>query len=134
MSPAKQPRSTKQRAAIAGLLSEADAFKTAQELHDMLRLRGSEVGLATVYRTLQSLADAGEVDVLRNETGEVIYKQCASEHHHHHLVCVACGMSIEVESDEVERWAEGVARRHGFTAARHTAEVFGRCGDCSGSA
>lgn len=131
MTQAKQPRATKQRAAIAGLLREADAFKSAQELHDMLRLKGSDVGLATVYRTLQSLAEAGEVDVLRNEGGEVIYKQCGTSDHHHHLVCTACGVSVEVESDEVERWAEGVARRHGFTQTRHSAEVFGRCGSCS---
>lgn len=131
MSNGKQPRATKQRVAIAELLSQADAFRSAQELHDILRLQGSRVGLATVYRTLQALADAGAVDVLRNEAGEAIYKQCASDIHHHHLVCTACGVSVEVESDEVERWAEGVARRHGFTATRHSAEVFGRCGTCS---
>lgn len=127
----KQPRATKQREAIAAMLGKAEAFKSAQELHDMLRLEGSKVGLATVYRTLQSLADAGEVDVLRNDAGEVIYKRCAKDHHHHHLVCDTCGLSVEVESDEVERWADGVARRHGFTPTRHTAEVFGTCGSCS---
>lgn len=129
----KQPRATKQRAAIAGLLERSGAFKSAQELHDMLKLQGAGVGLATVYRTLQSLAETGEVDVLRNDAGEVIYKKCASDHHHHHLVCTHCGISVEVESDEVERWAEGVARRHGFTASRHSAEVFGHCGTCSAS-
>lgn len=127
----KAPRATKQRAAIAELLEGAAAFKSAQELHDLLKAKGSAVGLATVYRTLQSLVDSGEVDVLRNEAGEAIYKKCTSSKHHHHLVCTHCGLSVEVESDEVEKWAAGVATRHGFTAASHTAEVFGRCSTCS---
>ncbi len=127
----KQPRATKQRAAIARLLEGAGAFKSAQELHDILKLQGAGVGLATVYRTLQSLAELGEVDVLRNHAGEVIYKKCSSSRHHHHLVCTGCGLSVEVESDEVEKWADGVARRHGFTGATHSAEVFGRCVTCS---
>jgi Fur family ferric uptake transcriptional regulator len=127
----KAPRATKQRTAIAKLLEHADAFKSAQELHDLLRAEGAGVGLATVYRTLQSLVDSGEIDVLRNESGEVIYKKCASSDHHHHLVCTHCGLSVEVESDAIEQWAERIAKRHGFTAARHTAEVFGRCETCS---
>lgn len=127
----KAPRATKQRTAIAELLERADAFKSAQELHDLLRSTGSGIGLATVYRTLQSLVDSGEIDFLRNEAGEVIYKKCASSEHHHHLVCTRCGLSVEVESAAVERWADGVAKEHGFTATRHTAEVFGRCQGCT---
>ena len=50
---------------MAAALDEVDEFRSAQDLHDMLKHRGDSVGLTTVYRTLQSLADAGEVDVLR---------------------------------------------------------------------
>src|SRR2546425_6677280 len=63
-------RSTRQRAAVSALLAETDDFRTAQELHDLLRHRGESVGLTTVYRTLQALADAGEIDVLRTDEGE----------------------------------------------------------------
>ncbi len=79
-------RSTRQRAAVAAALDEVDEFRSAQELHDVLKHRGDSVGLTTVYRTLQSLADAGEVDVLRTTEGEAVYRRCSTGDHHHHLV------------------------------------------------
>lgn len=83
-------RSTRQRAAISTLLETLDDFRSAQELHDELRRRGENIGLTTVYRTLQSMASSGLVDTLRTDTGESVYRRC-SEHHHHHLVCRSCG-------------------------------------------
>ena len=83
-----------------------DDFTSAQDLHARLRERGQTVGLATVYRTLQSMADAGEVDVLRTDDGEAVYRACSHRHHHHHLVCRACGRTVEVEGPAVERWAD----------------------------
>lgn len=124
-------RSTKQRAAIKEALEAAAGFRSAQELHDDLKAQGRRVGLTTVYRNLQVLAQAGEVDVLRANDGEVIYRRCESGEHHHHLVCTECGTSVEVASDEIERWADGVAQSHGFTPVEHTAEVFGICATCS---
>ena len=124
-------RATRQRAAVRDALDRAGAFRTAQHLHDELKAAGESVGLTTVYRTLQSLADAGEVDVLRTADGEAIYRRCASGEHHHHLVCRSCGSSVEVASDAVERWAETTAARHGFTDVEHTAELYGLCGVCA---
>lgn len=121
------PRATKQRAAIAAALESADGFKSAQDIHADLRRSGSSVGLTTVYRALQSLADAGEVDALRNDDGETVYRQCSSPAHHHHLVCRVCGRTVEVEGPEVERWADRVAAEHGFTGISHQVEVFGVC-------
>ena len=72
----------------------------------------SAVGLATVYRTLQRLADAGEVDMLRTEDGEAIYRRC-SDTHHHHLVCRVCGATVEVEGPAVERWTRAIAASTG---------------------
>ncbi|MGH3762878.1 Fur family transcriptional regulator [Actinophytocola sp.] len=123
-------RSTKQRAAVARLLEQLDEFRSAQELHEELRTRGQGIGLTTVYRTLQSLADAGEVDVLRIRGGEAVYRRCSS-HHHHHLVCRACGRTVEVEGPAVERWAEKVAAENGFSEISHTVEVFGTCAACT---
>jgi Fur family transcriptional regulator, ferric uptake regulator len=122
-------RATRQRAAVARLLDQIDDFRSAQELHEELRRRGEGIGLTTVYRTLQSLCDAGEVDVLRTASGEAIYRRCSS-HHHHHLVCRGCGKTVEVEGPAVERWADKVAAEHGFSEVSHTLEIFGRCADC----
>ena len=126
-----RPRATRQRAAIEVALRRADAFKTAQELHDDLKAAGESVGLTTVYRTLQGLADAGVLDVLRSAEGEAIYRRCSTGDHHHHLVCRGCGTSVEIASDDIEQWAAQTARRHGFTEVEHTAELYGLCSSCA---
>ena len=130
--PADQPpRPTRQRAAVSGVLDDVDDFRSAQEIHAMLRARGERVGLATVYRTLQSLAQGDEVDVLRSADGESVYRRCSSGDHHHHLVCRGCGRTVEVAGPAVERWAEKVAAEHGFAEVSHTLEVFGTCAACA---
>ncbi|WP_329131830.1 transcriptional repressor [Streptomyces sp. NBC_01476] len=134
MSTAKHPvagRSTRQRAAVSAALEEVDEFRSAQDLHDLLRHRGDSVGLTTVYRTLQSLADAGEIDVLRTGEGESVYRRCSGGGHHHHLVCRICGKAVEVEGPAVEKWADTIAAEHGFVNVAHTMEIFGTCADCA---
>ncbi|WP_343600482.1 Fur family transcriptional regulator [Mycobacterium sp.] len=123
------PRSTRQRAAISALLETVDEFRSAQELHDELRRRGENIGLTTVYRTLQSLSAAGLLDTLRTDTGESVYRRC-SEDHHHHLVCRNCGTTVEVGGRQVETWAAKVAAEHGFSDVGHTIEIFGTCAQC----
>ena len=90
-------RATRQRAAVSALLDRLDDFRSAQDIHEELRRSGDGIGLTTVYRTLQTLADSGEVDVLRTASGEAVYRRCASAHHHHHLVCRRCGATVEIE-------------------------------------
>lgn len=124
-------KATRQRAAVAEALGAAEGFRSAQEIYDELREGGVRIGLTTVYRTLQSLTDLGEVDALRSEDGETIYRRCSLGDHHHHLVCRSCGWSIEVASDEIERWAEASARTHGFSDVSHEVEIFGLCEECS---
>jgi Fur family ferric uptake transcriptional regulator len=123
-------RPTRQRRAVAACLAEFDDFRSAQDIHDLLKKAGETVGLSTVYRTLQALAESGEVDVLRAEDGEALYRRCSTSHHHH-LVCRACGRTVEVEGPAVERWAVGIASQHGFTDVSHTLEIFGTCPDCA---
>ena len=123
-------RPTRQRRAVSAALGEVDDFRSAQEIHDLLKRRGERVGLTTVYRTLQTLADSGEVDVLRSPDGESVYRRC-SRGHHHHLICRHCGFAVEVEGPAVERWADRVATEHGFADVSHTVEVFGSCPSCA---
>ncbi|MDO3701947.1 Fur family transcriptional regulator [Micromonospora sp. C28SCA-DRY-2] len=130
MSSGAAVRNTRQRSAVSALLAEVEGFHSAQDLHAMLRQRGERVGLTTVYRTLQGLADAGEIDVMRPPGGEHLYRRC-SEGHHHHLVCRACGRTVEVAGPAVETWAERVAAQHGYADVSHTLEIFGTCPDCA---
>lgn len=122
-------RPTRQRLAVRQVLDSAEDFRSAQDIHDALRREGERVGLATVYRALQSLVEAGEVDVLKTNAGESVYRRC-STHHHHHLVCRTCGRTVEVEGPAVERWAHAVALEHGYDDASHTLELFGTCSSC----
>ena len=124
---------TRQRAAVSELLGRTEDFRSAQQLHESLREGGDSVGLATVYRTLQALAEAGEVDVLRADDGENLYRRCESVKHHHHLVCRDCGTTVEISGGAVEAWTEEMAARHGFSDIEHTLDLFGRCGDCTAS-
>ena len=126
-----QRRNTSQRTVIRQLLAGTDEFVSAQDLHASLRGSGSGVGLATVYRALQELAAAGELDVVRNETGEVLYRQCEQPSHHHHLVCRICGLTQEVAAPGVENWARAVAEQYGYVELDHQIELFGVCAGCA---
>ena len=125
-----EQRQTRQRAEIVDLLSGLDEFRSAQQLHEMLRARGSGVGLATVYRAVQRLAESGEVDVLRTPEGEQVYRRCAQSTHHHHLVCRSCGATVEIDAGEAEAWAARVAAAYGYDEVDHTIELVGTCADC----
>jgi Fur family transcriptional regulator, ferric uptake regulator len=122
-------RTTRQRSAVAAVFDSLDGFHSAQEVHARLRTSGDTVGLSTVYRAVQALADDGELDSIRTDSGEALYRRCSTQHHHH-LVCRSCGRTVEIEGPAVERWADRVAGEHGFTDVSHTLEVFGTCPDC----
>ncbi len=127
--PAAPQRRTRQRAAVDPILSHLEEFRTAQQIHDVLRHQGDSVGLTTVYRTLQAMVESGELDALRTDDGETAYRRCSSGHHHH-LVCRSCGRTVEVSGPAVERWASAVADEHGFRDVSHDLEIFGTCGAC----
>jgi len=126
--PALSPglRPTRQRRAILQAVAAEDRPVSAQDLHARLRSAGEAAGLATVYRTLQALADAGVLRTFQTPSGEVAYKVCEPGHHHH-LICTRCGGVEEIPSCEVEEWASAVARRRGFTVSSHQADIYGVC-------
>lgn len=122
-------RATKQKIAVANALEGLNNFKSAQEIHELLSKSNHKVGLATVYRTLQSMAQSGLVDVISGVDGESLYRACSKEHHHH-LLCSVCGQTKEFSSPEIEKLAEVVAKKYGFTETDHVIEISGICKDC----
>lgn len=122
-------RMTRQKAAVRALLDDLDDFRSAQELHELLTERGERVGLATVYRNLQQLTEAGQVDVVRIGD-ENLYRAC-EPHHHHHLVCRSCGRTVEFSGDYLERLAKELGAEYHFTDVTHTLELFGLCESCA---
>lgn len=121
---------TKGQESVRAALAEARGFRSAQEIYANLREAGSKIGLTTVYRALQALSDAGEVDTLQTAAGESAYRACVTEQHHHHLVCRVCGRTEEVSEPAVERWAARIGAEHGFHDVTHVVEIFGTCGAC----
>jgi Fur family ferric uptake transcriptional regulator len=121
-------RNTKQREEVWQALEASPGFVSAQELHQSLRGQGSSIGLATVYRTLNALAEEGTADALSLE-GENLYRAC-SPGHHHHLICRECGKTTEIEAGAVEVWAKSIASEHGYTDAEHLVDIFGTCPAC----
>ncbi|MDO4897947.1 MAG: transcriptional repressor [Rothia sp. (in: high G+C Gram-positive bacteria)] len=132
--PAQKPtevRNTKQRRTVAATLDTLDDFITAQDLHQLMSSRGESVSLATTYRILQSMLGTGEVEALKTEGGEAIYRRCETEHHHHHILCRSCGAAVEFEVPELEEWAQKTAMQHGYTDISHVIEIVGLCSSCA---
>ncbi|MEZ3179565.1 transcriptional repressor [Streptomyces pimonensis] len=123
-------RPTPQRAAVLEALTACDGFTSAQTLHAALTADGVVVGLTTVYRTLHLLEASGQVDMVRDSDGERLYRPRPADGHRHYLLCRRCGLSLAVDSEEVERWAVELARVTGFHDVDHTLELTGVCDSC----
>ncbi|MFT4136077.1 Fur family transcriptional regulator [Microbacterium sp.] len=124
-------RNTWQRERVRAALAENAGFVSAQELHATLRAENTGIGLATVYRALATLASSGEADQLHSPDGESIYRACATTVHHHHLICRRCGLTVEIQADDVEEWAVRTAAAYGFVDAQHIVDIFGVCPACA---
>lgn len=119
--------------ALLEVLRSSERFRTAQDIHLELRECGSPVGLTTVYRHLQALADEGILHTLHLPDRQIAYRMCGGRPRHHHLVCTRCGMAVEIEGMQVESWAQQVAAESDFTDVTPRVDVLGLCPECSGS-
>ena len=124
-------RVTRQRLLVLEALAGEPHDATAQQIHERLCGSGSgeRVGLATVYRTLGSLREAGAIDALTHRRGETCFRLCGDEHHHH-LLCSECHRVIELADCDLGGWLDEVAAAHGFIAQEHQLEITGVCASC----
>jgi len=124
---------TPQRLAIFRRLAATDRHPSAEELHAAVRREMPTLSLATVYKTLDTLAAIGAVRPVSRLGARGRWD--ANLAPHHHLVCTVCGTVADVAEPRLEaaaRPAAAVAARHGFEAAGHSVEIFGRCAACRG--
>jgi Fur family peroxide stress response transcriptional regulator len=124
---------TPQRLAIFRRLVATDRHPSAEELHAAVRREMPTLSLATVYKTLDTLATIGAVRPVSRLGARGRWD--ANLQPHHHLVCTACGTVSDVTEPRLEaaaRPAAAVAARHGFEVAGHSVEIFGRCAACRG--
>jgi len=98
-------------------------------IHRRLADGGRSIGLATVYRALHAMSDAGVVDELPHGSTETCYRVCSSEHHHH-LVCHSCHRVVELRGCPARGWIERAAEEEGFQVSEHRLEVTGLCSSC----
>ncbi|MFF2080814.1 Fur family transcriptional regulator [Kitasatospora sp. NPDC058162] len=124
-------RPTRQRTEVLQALAHCQEFISAQLLHVGLLAAGSRVGLSTVYRTLTALVAVGRAEVLRDANGERLFRYRPDDDHRHYLLCRQCGISIPVDADPVETWADHIARTSGFADVQHTVELVGTCTGCT---
>lgn len=120
-------RSTASRRAIVELISQYSGSFTAQGVCRDLAPTG--VGRATVFRTLNVLADLGLLNRLHVGDGCHSYSLCGPDHHHH-LVCTGCGQVIPLDMCLIDQQVRPVADQVGFLVEGHHMEVFGRCAAC----
>jgi len=124
---------TPQRLAIFRRLAATERHPSAEQLHAAVRREMPTLSLATVYKTLDTLARIGAVRPVSRLGARGRWD--ANLEPHHHLVCTTCGTVTDVTEPRLEAAAQpaaAAAARHGFEAAGHSVEIFGRCAACRG--
>ena len=121
-------RLTPQRRAVLDLIADRQGSFTALDLFQEARRRKPELGLATVYRTVDLLRRTGSVRPLVGDARPA-YVRCEPGHHHH-LVCLSCGGVEETELCGAPSSAQ-LRRRYGFQAQAHELDIYGTCARCA---
>ncbi len=103
---------------------------TANQLVELVHKKNPKIGIATVYRTLKLITEAGIARAIEFGDGSVRYEHDFGHEHHDHIVCVRCGMFREISSDEIESEQDAIARKHGFVLLRHKMVLYGVCPVC----
>jgi len=120
---------TRSQERIIAVLKSINHSISAQDLYIELRNREQDMGLATVYRSLEALKIRGEVQVRTLANGEAEYSSVKSDRHH--LTCVNCGVSLPIDECPVHDLEKQLEKSHTFKVYYHTLEFFGLCQECS---
>jgi len=121
---------SKQREQVLDIFLKTEKHPTINDLYDMARKKSAKIGLATVYRAMRVICDAGLARETDFGDGTKRFEHKYKHQHHHHLVCVKCGRIIEITSPKLEKLQKNLAKRHNFTVTRDTMKIFGTCEAC----
>ena len=119
---------TPQRLSILDFLLEAERHLSEQEVYQALKHKG--IGKVTVFRTLKVLEECGLVEQVTDFHGKPRFEVNMDRPHHDHLVCLGCGMIIEIQWPQIEKIQEKYSKKIGFTISYHRHELFGFCKEC----
>ncbi|MCM1063015.1 MAG: transcriptional repressor [Eubacterium sp.] len=129
---------TKQRLMVLEAVASCpEEHLTAEEIFELVKVGCPDIGLATVYRTIQLLNELRLVDRINFDDGFVRYEmgtasECEQKHHHHHLICMKCGKVISFRDDLLEELEEKITATTGFSIVDHEVKLYGVCKECGG--
>ena len=106
---------------------------TAEEIYELAKEQYPEIGLATIYRTVQGLVELNVIDKVSFDDGFVRYElgsAKADSHHHHHAICQECGRVLAFEGDLLETLEQALYDTMGFVVTDHEVKLTGYCKDC----
>lgn len=123
---------TQRRAILNVILENQGNHLSPEEVYDIVRIQYPEIGLATVYRTLQLLEQQNIISKLNFNDGCSRYELNSNtgDHHHHHLICLKCGKVIEVKLDLLENLETEIEKEGKFKIVDHNVKFFGYCSEC----
>jgi Fur family transcriptional regulator, ferric uptake regulator len=127
-------KTTHQREAIVDAFLKTSGHVNLEDLLSSVRKKQPTVGLATVYRTVKLLEEAGIAAARHFGPGQTLYEVNEGRAHHDHLICDSCGFITEFENDEIETLQDMAARKVGFNVVRHRLELYGLCEKARGIA
>lgn len=131
---AKDYKLTPQREMILSVLLEhQEKHLSAEDVYTLVKKRMPDVGLATVYRSLELFLENNIIHSVDFGDGRKRYEYGAQEgeHHHHHAICIKCNKVIEINDDLLEELENQVHKEHGFKVANHDLKIFGYCKECA---
>src|SRR4051812_11140525 len=127
--PAGSKRSSK-RDLIVSVFLRQEGHLTADELVELIRREDQRISRATVYRTLQWMADAGIARKVDFGEGRFRFEHSYRHPRHFHLICKECNRSFEFLSSDIEALVEEVAAARGFAARQSVIQIHGTCEAC----
>lgn len=126
----KQLKQTKQRKSIIEIFLAMKNHVSAEELHEEIKKHELNIGLATIYRTLNLLKEADLVEQKQFSDGRAVFEVLKPGKHHDHLICLKCSEVTEFHNEEIERIQCEVAASLGFTLEYHSHDLYGYCSSC----
>ncbi|MCK9228078.1 MAG: transcriptional repressor [Syntrophorhabdaceae bacterium] len=124
-------KATPKRLAVLDILSREKIYLSPEEVWTKLKERFSTVGLPTVYRNLEELADGGIIFKMIHPDRKLYYFFCDNKSHHHHFVCTGCRKVDDLNYCAFEEIEREVSENLNGTVSSHIIQVFGTCRQCS---
>lgn len=123
---------TQRRAVLDILIQHSGEHLSTEELYSFVKEKFPEIGLATVYRTVQLFEEMNIINRLNFDDGCSRFELHADDenHHHHHLICEKCNKVFEVENDLLEEIEKEIEEKHNFKVKNHKVTFYGHCQKC----